>query len=86
MLHKNMSVNRVDANIYGRYQRCMEKTHSHAAALDRIGATAIKSHFNLSRQGLWKWRKFGVPRIHHEPLRMLAMVRGVQVPELAKEQ
>ncbi len=64
------------------YLSDMDTKHPHAEAIDRIGVTAITSHFNISRQALWKWRKNGVPRIHHNSLRMLAMVRGVNAPEL----
>jgi hypothetical protein len=62
----------------------MDKKHPHAAALDRIGAPAIISQFGISRQGLWKWRRYGVPKLHHGSLRLLATIRGVQVPELAE--
>lgn len=77
-----VSVSTVDSSYFKSYLTGMDTKHPHAEAIDRIGATAITSHFNISRQALWKWRKNGVPRIHHNSLRMLAMVRGVNAPEL----
>lgn len=60
-------------------------THAHAAAIDRIGSDRIKSHFNFSRQVVNRWRYAGVPRMHRETLRLLAIIKGVQVPELNEE-
>jgi len=62
----------------------METKHPHAAAIDRIGRQAIMSHFNIGRHAVAKWSVRGVPRIHSNSLRMLAMIRGVTVPELAE--
>ena len=59
--------------------------HPHAPAIDRIGRSAIMSHFNIKRQAVHNWTNDGVPTIHRNSLRMLAMVRGVQVPELGED-
>jgi len=56
--------------------------HPHAPAIDRIGRAAIMSHYNIKRQAVHQWTMDGVPPIHRNSLRLLAMVRGVQVPEL----
>jgi hypothetical protein len=56
--------------------------HPHSTAIDRIGRTAIMSHFNISKQAVSQWTRNGVPSIHRNSIRLLAMYRGVQVPEL----
>lgn len=58
--------------------------HPHAPAIDRIGRAAIMQHYNIKRQAVHQWTTDGVPAIHHNSLRLLALIRGVQVPELGE--
>jgi len=60
--------------------------HTDAPAIDRIGRQAIQSHFNISRQAVAQWAKDGVPKPHRNSLRLFALVRGVQVPELMEKE
>ncbi len=60
----------------------MDNKHPHAPAIERIGRAAIMAHFNIKKHAVAKWTVRGVPNIHANSLRMLAMIRGVQVPEL----
>lgn len=63
----------------------MQKS-THAAAIDRIGSKPLETHFNISKQGISKWKERGIPRMHINSVRLLAMMRGVQVPELDEVQ
>lgn len=60
----------------------MNDTHPHAAAIDRIGRLRVQSHYNMTRQGIWKWRRFGVPKPMHKSLTLLAQLHGVSAREL----
>jgi hypothetical protein len=59
--------------------------HPHRDMLARIGPDRVKSHFRISRQTLWQWGKTGVPPMFHNSIRLLALVNGVQVPEMDQE-
>lgn len=61
------------------------KKHPHAAALKRIGTERVRSHFDMSRGAYYQWTVRGVPPIHHNTIRLLASLGGVQVPEFNKE-
>lgn len=62
----------------------MEK-HPHAAALERIGKKVVTGHFDLTRATYYQWTIKGVPAVHQNSLRLLALIKGVQVPEFNKE-
>lgn len=59
--------------------------HPHAAAIDRIGPGKVQTHYNMSRQALHKWKKEGIPKMHHNSIRLLAVLNGVNVPELGEQ-
>lgn len=60
----------------------MSEPHAHAAAVDRLGRAAIRNHFGISDAAITYWRQKGIPRLHHNTLRILADRAGVALPEL----
>lgn len=56
--------------------------HNHATAIQRIGRRVLQDHFHIKRQAVYQWEYKGIPKIHLNSVRLLAMLRGVQVPEL----
>jgi len=58
-------------------------SHAHASIVDTIGPKVIMSHYNIKPRSLRLWRANGIPRIHHNSLRLLAQLRGVQIGELS---
>jgi len=61
----------------------MTDKHPHAAAIDAVGETLIRGHYNLSKRGWQNWRKYGVPRIHWKSLDLLAQTKGKPLPRLS---
>lgn len=63
----------------------MSNKHPDAAALDRLGFSRVKGHFNITRQAFAYWKRKGVPKMHRKTLVMLGGVHGVPVPEFQEE-
>lgn len=72
------------ANILPQLVRGMDTKHPDAIAVDRLGETRIKAHFNITRQAVAYWRANGVPRMHRKTLAMLGAMHGVPMPEMGE--
>jgi len=46
----------------------MTTLHPDSAAIDRIGAIAIRERFGITRQAVFYWRRKGVPNEHRRDL------------------
>lgn len=60
----------------------MDKTHAHAAALDRIGSEKIQEHFQITRQSLYNWRMSGIPKPHRNSVVLLGETLGLDMSDL----
>ncbi len=71
----------VDTGFVRIYTSIMEK-HRHAAAIERITRRALEDHFRIGRAAVHRWTVDGIPKNLMASVRLLAMIRGVDVPEL----
>jgi hypothetical protein len=63
----------------------MTAQHPDAAALERIGRSAVMEHFSLSRQNWYHWRKRGLPRPYRKPVKLLGESLGLDMSDFCVE-
>jgi len=59
----------------------MATKHHHATAIEAIGETLVRGHYNLSKRGWQNWRQNGVPRLYWKSLDLLALTEGKPEPK-----
>jgi hypothetical protein len=58
----------------------MDTKQHDSAAIQRIGADVVRTHFDLSPEGVRQWRCRGVPKHYRRPLALLGKVLGHEMP------
>jgi len=64
-----------------RISCAMATKHPHAPAIEAIGETIVRGHYNLSKRGWQNWRQNGVPRLYWKSLDLLALTEGKPEPK-----